>query len=130
MAAALLLIASPASAKGAGAKTDAPSLNAETFADPAVTTRPCYRWWMPLAFTSDEELQAEIGQIAASGAGCVEVSAFAVPGAAQQSPEFLKTYGWGTELWAQRMSGISEAAAREGMAVDATLGPTYPPAVP
>lgn len=119
--------AAPANAASSG---DAPALTPASFSAPPTTVRPCYRWWMPLAYTSDDELRAEIAQMAASGAGCVEVSPFGVPGSGNDTPTFLKAYGWGSPLWAQRMSVIYQAASQYGVGVDMNLGPNYPPTVP
>ncbi|GGV42640.1 hypothetical protein GCM10010182_79190 [Actinomadura cremea] len=108
----------------------APRLTASTFQDPPASVRPKYRWWVPLARTDDDELRAEVRQIAASGAGGMEVAPFGVPGAGNQEPEFLKTYGWGTKLWTHKLQVIIAEANKYGLTVDQNLGPHYPPTVP
>jgi hypothetical protein len=106
------------------------SLLADTFAAPPMGVKPMYRWWMPLAHTDDEELRRELRDIAAGGAGGVEVSPFIVPGAGNQTNAFLAKYGWGTPSWAHKMAVITDEAADLGLTVDQNLGPAYPPTVP
>src|SRR4051794_11430548 len=114
----------------ARAAAPAPELSAASFAGPPATQRPKYRWWMPLAYTDDEELRTELRDMAASGAGGVEVAPFYVPGAGNQSNAFLAQYGWGTPAWAHKLEVITEEAAKLGLIVDQNLGPQYPPTVP
>src|SRR4051794_23524170 len=78
--AALVAVASGLMAAPA-ARAEAPTsrLSAASFASPAPAERPKYRWWMPLAYTDDDELRAELRDMAASGAGGVEVAPFYVP---------------------------------------------------
>src|SRR4051812_34388767 len=66
-----------ASATSAG-HASAVSLSPTTFADPPMSVKPMYRWWMPLAYTDDDELRRELRDIASGGAGGVEVSPFVV----------------------------------------------------
>src|SRR4051812_26430081 len=105
-------------------------LSAASFVNPSAAERPKYRWWMPLAYTDDDELRSELRDMAASGAGGVEVAPFYVPGAGNQSNAFLAQYGWGTPLWAHKMDVITDEAAKLGLIVDQNLGPQYPPTVP
>lgn len=107
-----------------------PALTRETFAKPPAAVRPMYRWWMPLAFTDDDELRRELRDIAAAGGGGVEVAPFVVPGAGHQDNAFLAQYGWGTPLWAHKLEVITEEAADLGLVVDQNLGPQYPATVP
>ncbi|MGO4255662.1 glycosyl hydrolase [Marmoricola sp. RAF53] len=147
LSAALALVASAASVLNGGASGAAPAapslatatasagapgeaLTAEAFADPPASVRPMYRWWMPLAYTDDDELRSELRDIAANGAGGVEIAPFIVPGAGNQSSSFLAQYGWGTPLWAHKMEVITAEAAKLGLQVDQNLGPQYPATVP
>src|SRR4051794_7612387 len=104
--------------------------SAASFANPAAAERPKYRWWMPLAYTDDDELRSELRDMAAAGAGGVEVAPFYVPGAGNQSNAFLAQYGWGTPVWAHKLEVITDEAAKLGLIVDQNLGPQYPPTVP
>jgi alpha-L-rhamnosidase len=126
------LAAAPVSPPSTTAATPdrAPVLTAGTFRQPPASVRPKYRWWVPLADTDDGELRAEVDQIAASGAGGVEVAPFGVPGAGNQEAGFLKTYGWGTALWTHKLQVILAEANKYGLTVDQNMGPHYPPTVP
>lgn len=108
----------------------AASLTRDAFANPPMSVRPMYRWWMPLAFTDDDELRQELRDIAAGGAGGVEVSPMIVPGAGHQTNAFLAQYGWGTPNWEHKIEVITDEAAKLGLEVDQNLGPAYPPTVP
>lgn len=110
--------------------TGTPALTAATYADPPTSVRPMYRYWMPLAYTDDEVLRQELRDMAASGAGGVEIAPFGVPGAGNQTNAFLEQYGWGTPAWAHKMEVITAEAAELGLVVDQNLGPQYPPTVP
>jgi hypothetical protein len=126
-----VVAASPAPQRSSAIVPDrVPELTASTFQNPPADVRPKYRWWVPLADTDDVELRAEVAQIAASGAGGVEVAPFGVPGAGNQEAGFLETYGWGTELWTHKLQVILAAANKYGLTVDQNLGPHYPPTVP
>lgn len=107
-----------------------PVIDTAAFADPPSSVRPMFRWWMPLAYTEDSVLREQLDQIAASGAGGVEVAPFIVAGEGNQSNAFLAEYGWGTPAWAHKMEVITEKAAELGLIVDQNLGPHYPPTVP
>lgn len=89
-----------------------------------------YRYWMPLAYTDDDVLRQELRDMAASGAGGVEIAPFIVPGAGNQTNAFLEQYGWGTPAWVHKMEVITDEAAELGLVVDQNLGPQYPPTVP
>src|SRR3954452_15919736 len=123
------VVAGLSAAPAARAESPTPTLSPASFANPSAAERPKYRWWMPLAYTDDEELRAELRDMAAAGAGGVEVAPFYVPGAGNQSNGFLATYGWGTPLWAHKLEVITDEAAKRGLIVDQNLGPQYPPTV-
>lgn len=115
---------------GGSVTPGAPTLTPATFAEPPTAVRPMYRYWMPLAYTEDDVLRAELRDIAAAGAGGVEIAPFVVPGAGNQSNAFLAEYGWGTPTWAHKIEVITDEAAELGLSVDQSLGPQYPPTVP
>ncbi|PPF41912.1 hypothetical protein C5B85_18060 [Pseudoclavibacter sp. AY1F1] len=124
------LLATPATADPTSPTAAVPVIDTATFADPPASVRPMFRWWMPLAYTEDSVLREQLDQIAASGAGGVEVAPFIVAGEGNQSNAFLAEYGWGTPAWAHKMEVITEKAAELGLIVDQNLGPHYPPTVP
>ncbi|GAA4489938.1 hypothetical protein GCM10023191_021480 [Actinoallomurus oryzae] len=112
----------------------APALTAGTFADPPTAVRPKYRWWLPGADTSDDELRREIGQIARAGGGGVEVTAFPVPGATTDpvfgSDSYLDENGFGSPKWQHKLKVIADAARKDGVILDMALGPSWPVVVP
>ncbi|MFN8603510.1 MAG: glycosyl hydrolase [Candidatus Binatia bacterium] len=132
VALALVIVVALAAAGGRAdaAELDVAPITVRTFANPPRSVRPLYRWWMPLAYTDDDELRAELIDMAAAGAGGVEVVGFVVPGAGNQGNAFLADYGWGTPRWAHKMEVVTEAAAALRLRVDLNLGPHYPPTVP
>ncbi|CNE72557.1 F5/8 type C domain [Mycobacterium tuberculosis] len=107
-----------------------PALTRATFADPPASVRPKYRWWQPLAYTDDAELARELDQIEKAGGGGAEVAPFSVEGTGNNTPEFLKTYGWGTPLWARKTRTMLAAAKARGLGLDFTIGPRWPATVP
>ncbi|TDD87811.1 hypothetical protein E1293_07315 [Actinomadura darangshiensis] len=107
-----------------------PALTRGTFADPPASVRPKYRWWQPLAYTDDKELGRELDQIKRAGGGGAEVAPFSVEGTGNNTPEFLKTYGWGTPLWAQKTRTMLAEAKAKGLGLDFTIGPRWPATVP
>ena len=132
VALALVIVVALAAAGGRAdaAELDVAPITVRTFANPPRSVRPLYRWWMPLAYTDDDELRAELIDMAAAGAGGVEVVGFVVPGAGNHGNAFLAEYGWGTPRWAHKMEVVTEAAAALRLRVDLNLGPHYPPTVP
>lgn len=108
----------------------APTLTEMTFADPPASVRPKYRWWMPLAYTDDDQLLAELDQMKAIGAGGAEVSVDRAEGPDAKTQEFLSTYGWGTPLWTQKVQTMLEGAEERGLGLDFTSGPRWPAVVP
>ncbi len=117
----------PAAVESAG---PAPALTTGTFADPPSTVRPKYRWWMPMAFTEDEQLRAELADIKAIGAGGAEVAATTAVGPRASDPAFLAEYGWGSPLWTRKVQTMLESADELDLALDFTIGPRWPAIVP
>jgi len=124
-----LSVAGASSAAAALVTSSSTTLSRDTFANPPASVRPMYRYWMPLAYTDDDVLREELRDMAAAGAGGVEVAPFVIPGAGNQSNAFLEQSGWGTPLWAHRMEVITDEAAKLGLVVDQNMGPQYPPTV-
>jgi hypothetical protein len=108
----------------------APELTASAFAEPPNTVRPKYRWWMPMAFTDDDELRAEIADMAEVGAGGIEVATTTVEGPRSGSQAFLTEYGWGSPLWAEKVELMMMEAAEHDLGLDLTIGPRWPAIVP
>ncbi|WP_157987914.1 glycosyl hydrolase [Jiangella endophytica] len=126
-----VLVAEPSTEAAAPASAElAPVLTASTFADPPPQVRPKYRWWMPMAFTSDEQLSAELADVQAIGAGGAEVATTPAVGPRASDPEFLAEYGWGSPLWERKVRTMLETADELDLALDFTIGPRWPAIVP
>lgn len=101
--------------------SETPALSPALFADPPAAARPKYRWWLPAAATSEEELSAEMRQMKAAGAGGAEIASFPNPGAGNQTRQGLAATAWGTALWLDRQRHIYEDAADLDFLIDATM---------
>ncbi|MGH1562556.1 glycosyl hydrolase [Mumia sp. DW29H23] len=115
---------------GGTAEALAPRLTASTFADPPAAVRPKYRWWMPQAYTDDDQLRAELADMRAAGAGGAEVAAFTFQGSGTTSQSFLDQYAWGTTRWTDKVLTMLEAADELDLGLDLTVGPRWPAIVP
>ncbi|WP_262848070.1 glycosyl hydrolase [Mumia quercus] len=134
-AAVLTVPASPLteSAAAAPARTEddlAPRLTAQTFTDPPTAVRPKYRWWVPLAYTDDAQLENELQQMKDAGAGGAEVAAFSVEGSGNNKNPFLETYGWGTPRWAEKTRVMMKAARDRDLSLDLAISPRWPATAP
>ncbi|MDW5330751.1 glycosyl hydrolase [Plantactinospora sp. KLBMP9567] len=107
-----------------------PLLTRDSFADPPTSVRPKYRWWMPLAYTDDQQLAAELAQMKQAGAGGAEVAPFLSEGPGYRTNPFLSTYGWGTPLWTEKVETMLSAARDTGLNLDFSIGPRWPATVP
>lgn len=109
---------------------NAPALNAQNFRDPPASVRPLYRWWLPLAATTDNELRSELSEIAAAGAGGVEVDGMPVPPPVGSRGAFLSQYGFGTSAWSKQMASIFRDAKLRGLSIDFMASALWPTTVP
>jgi hypothetical protein len=124
-------IASATSGQGRSVAVElAPRLTKGLFAEPPAIARPKYRWWLPLAYTDDAELVAELGEMRDAGGGGAEIAAFGVAGAGHDQNPFLETYGFGTPKWVAKVETILSEANRIGLGVDLTIGPRWPATLP
>ncbi|MEV4115719.1 glycosyl hydrolase [Nonomuraea sp. NPDC049695] len=119
-AAPLALTGSPASAASAGAVW---------FARPRRAVRPMVRWWWPDAHVDPAEVRREVDQLADAGFGGAEIAAVhhSVRDKSVLDPA---GHGWGTPAWNAAVEAALDQAARRGLAIDLTIGPSWPAAVP
>lgn len=121
-------------ATGAGNAVAAPStghhlLSGDWFAAPPRSVRPKFRWWWPDGLVDPAEIAREIDQIADAGFGGAEISAVHH---SIKDKSVLDTahHGWGSAPWREGVEAALRQAARRGLTVDLTLGPSWPVAVP
>ncbi|KOT42619.1 alpha-L-rhamnosidase [Streptomyces caelestis] len=126
-AAAALGAASPGAAAAPAAQSAGPT--ADWFAAPARSVRPKFRWWWPDGLVDPDEIAREIDQIADAGFGGVEIAAVHH---SIKDKSLLDTarHGWGGGPWRDGVEAALRRAARRGLTVDVTLGPSWPVAVP
>ncbi|MFF5105189.1 glycosyl hydrolase [Streptomyces sp. NPDC000134] len=99
------------------------------FAEPPRSVRPKFRWWWPDGLVDPDEIAREIDQIADAGFGGVEIAA--VHHSVKDKPVLeTATHGWGSGPWRNGVEAALRRAARRGLTVDLTLGPSWPTAVP
>ncbi|MFE2067589.1 glycosyl hydrolase [Streptomyces sp. NPDC059467] len=102
---------------------------ADRFAAPARTVRPRFRWWWPDGLVDPVEIAREIDQIADAGFGGAEIAAVH-HSITDTSVLDTARHGWGSAAWRDGVAAALRQAARRGLTVDLTLGPSWPVAVP
>ncbi|WP_086723842.1 glycosyl hydrolase [Streptomyces carpinensis] len=124
---------SPA-ASAAGAAPAAPpvtdaALDADWFARPARAVRPKFRWWWPDGLVDPDEIAREIDQMADAGFGGAEIAAVH-HSISDTSVLDTAHHGWGSRPWREGVEAALRRAARRGLTIDLTIGPSWPAAVP
>ncbi|WP_020127138.1 glycosyl hydrolase [Streptomyces sp. 303MFCol5.2] len=106
-----------------------PGPAADWFAAPARSVRPKFRWWWPDGLVNTDEIAREIDQIADAGFGGAEIAAVHH---SIKDKTVLDTahHGWGSRPWRDGVEAALRRAARRGLTIDLTLGPSWPVAVP
>ncbi|BCL32862.1 hypothetical protein GCM10017557_77210 [Streptomyces aurantiacus] len=115
-----------ASAATAGATGASPAL---PFADPGRAVRPKFRWWWPDGLVRPDEIRREIDQIADAGFGGAEIAAVHHSVTDTAALDTAR-HGWGTAAWVTGVEAALSQAARRGLTIDLTVGPSWPAAVP
>ncbi|MGW5613013.1 glycosyl hydrolase [Streptomyces sp. NPDC003877] len=126
-AATVLSTAGPAAS--ATARTGPQHLSEGWFATTPRSVRPKFRWWWPDGLVDPAEIAREIDQIADAGFGGAEIAAVHH---SIKDKSVLDTahHGWGSTPWREGVEAALRQAARRGLTVDLTLGPSWPAAVP
>ncbi|MET7652415.1 glycosyl hydrolase [Streptomyces sp. NPDC005486] len=116
-------------AAAAPTASGAPAAAADWFAAPGRPVRPRFRWWWPDGLVNTDEIAREIDQIADAGFGGAEIAAVHH---SVKDKSLLDTahHGWGSRPWRDGVEAALRRAARRGLTIDLTLGPSWPVAVP
>ncbi|MFB8773885.1 glycosyl hydrolase [Streptomyces broussonetiae] len=128
-AATVLLSASPGALASPAATVTGQLPGADWFANPPRSVRPKFRWWWPDGLVDADEITREIDQIADAGFGGVEIAAVH-HSVKDKSVLDTARHGWGSRPWRDGVEAALRRAARRGVTVDLTLGPSWPVAVP
>ncbi|MEV0385859.1 glycosyl hydrolase [Nonomuraea sp. NPDC050643] len=112
-----------------GPVATAPSPSAGWFARPRRAVRPVVRWWWPDAHVDPAEIRREVDQLADAGFGGAEIAAVhhSIRDKSVLDPA---AHGWGTPAWSTAVEAALDQAARRGITIDLTIGPSWPAAVP
>ncbi|PSM42728.1 alpha-L-rhamnosidase [Streptomyces dioscori] len=123
--------AAPGSASAAARTATAGATGSSSlrFAEPGRAVRPKFRWWWPDALVQPDEIRREIDQIADAGFGGAEIAAVHHSVSDTSSLDTAR-HGWGTAAWVAGVEAALSQAARRGLTVDLTVGPSWPAAVP
>ena len=88
--------------------------------------RPKLRLWLPAAAMVEDDLRAELQNIAARGFGGVEVVVLST-----LSQDIAQSEdGWGTKNWDRMVDIIADETKRLGLSMDIAIGPGWPIASP
>jgi hypothetical protein len=97
------------------------------FASPPRSTAPKFRWWWPNGQVSPAELAREVDAVADAGFGGLEVADVHHSGLVDLDVEH---FGWGSPPWIAGLERALTQAARRGITLDLSMGPSWPAAVP
>lgn len=88
--------------------------------------RPKIRYWLPAAAMVEDDLRAEIRDIASRGFGGIEVVVLSIT-----PPEILRSQdGWGTKNWNHMVDIMADETKKLGLGLDIAIGPGWPIASP
>jgi hypothetical protein len=121
--------ANAAAASSGTARSNEAAPTASWFAGPAKAVRPRFRWWWPDGLVDPVEIAREIDQMADAGFGGAEIAAVH-HSITDTSVLDTARHGWGSPAWRDGVKAALRQAARRGLTIDLTLGPSWPVAVP
>ncbi|GAA1664534.1 glycosyl hydrolase [Nonomuraea maheshkhaliensis] len=106
-----------------------PAVSAGRFARPPAGVRPMVRWWWPDGHVDPAEIRREVNQLADAGFGGAEIAAVhhSIRDKSLLDPA---GHGWGSPVWNAGVEAALDQAARRGLSIDLTIGPSWPAAVP
>jgi len=126
-AASLGLLAAPALPSAPAGATASRGSFERRFAAPPSSAGARFRWWWPNGHVEPAEIAREVKQVASAGFGGLEIA---------DVHHSVKTgldpagHGWATAPWIAGVDAALTQAAREGITIDVTAGPSWPAAVP
>lgn len=91
--------------------------------------QPRFRWWWPDGLVDPREIRREVDQIADAGFGGAEIAAV-THSLDDKTVLDVAENGWGTPVWTARVEAALDQAAKRGITIDLTAGPSWPTAVP
>jgi hypothetical protein len=97
------------------------------FRVPGPAFAPRFRWWWPNGQVDPEEIAREVDAVAAAGCGGLEISDVHHSGLVHLD---VDNFGWGSAPWLAAVDAALTQAARRGITIDLTIGPSWPAAVP
>jgi hypothetical protein len=100
------------------------------FRRPGPETAAGFRWWWPHGAVDPKEIAREVDQVAAAGFGALEIADVTHSLSARGITIDLEKHGWGTASWVAGVKAALDRAAKHGIRVDITIGPSWPAAVP
>ena len=116
-------------AAGTAAATGVPEI-LNGFRKPGPATAAGFRWWWPNGAVDPAEVARAVDQVADAGFGALEVADVTHSLAARGIEIDLAAQGWGTPSWVAGVKAALSQAARRGVRIDITVGPSWPAAVP
>ena len=84
-------------------------------------SRAMFRWWIPAAFMTEEEVEREIRTTAEHGFRGLEICINMADTSYTKAERAEK--GWGTAAWREMYRFILKTANRYGIQIDTTISP-------
>ncbi|RMB84879.1 glycosyl hydrolase [Streptomyces shenzhenensis] len=109
-------LSTPAQAHAARATAAGGRAFKKLFATPSTEVRPGVRWWLPSSDVDDAVLAEQLASLADGGFGRAELANLGS--------------GFGTAAWRTHLLTALQAAKKQDLDLDVTLGPRWPAAVP
>jgi hypothetical protein len=102
----------------------------KAFRKPGTATAAGFRWWWPEGLVDPDEIAREVDAVADAGFGALEVADVTHSLKARNIAVDVATSGWGTLPWRNGVKAALAQAAKRGVRIDITVGPSWPAAVP
>lgn len=120
----------PSASAAATTTGGVPADLAKAFRKPGTATAAGFRWWWPYGLVDPAEITREVDQVADAGFGVLEVAVVTHSLRARGIAVDVAKHGWGSPAWVAGVKAALAQAAKRGVRVDITVGPSWPAAVP